>query len=278
MEIYRQLRAILRFLIFVIFVLIYFMRSGFFTLITKDPIKRRQKQIEACSWTCRLVMKAFNIKLICHDPISSDEGSLLVGNHLGFLDIVCLQSLQPAVFITSLEMKNTPVLGQICDLGGCAYVNRVSRMKIQDELQDLVRVLKEGFRVVLYAESVASNGEQVLPFKKTLMMAAGLSQKPIRPFVFNFREINSGPVEYNLRDSVCWYGDQTFFPAIWRSLQLNSLVCEIEFLPLVHVNPEEDRTALAQRVHKMVSDKFVPFIPDHQLQRSTQFATGKITN
>lgn len=254
-------RAAIRFLLFVFFVLIYFLISGVVSIFTNDLVLRRRRQTVVCSEVCKLILKAFNITLLVKNPIDKDEASLLVGNHVGFIDIVCLQAIQPSVFITSTDMKNTPVLGQICDLGGCAYVNRQSRMKIHEELKDIVRVLKEGFRVVLYAESVASNGEQVLPFKKTLLMAAGLSGRPIRPLVFNFLKVNNEDVQFQHRDSVCWYGDQTFLPAIWRSLQLNSVVCEIEFLPLVFPTPETDRTELSTSLHKTVSEKYRPFVP-----------------
>lgn len=139
-------------------------------------------------------------------------------------------------------------------------------MNIHEELKGITEVLKEGFRVVLYAESVASDGEKVLPFKKTLIMSAGLADKPIRPFVFNFRKVNGGPVYFSQRDSLCWYGDQTFFPAIWRAMQLDSAVCEIEFLPLFFPNPDDDRTKVANYLHQLVSDKFVPFYPSMNLE------------
>lgn len=261
--VYKNIRAALRFLMFIFVIVSYLLLAGVRSITTLNSVTRRRRQIATTNWVSKMILIAFNVKLICKNPIAADENSLLVGNHVGFIDIVCLQSIQPAVFVTSLEMKHTPVLGQICDLGGCAYVDRKNRMKIQDELKGMVDVLKEGFRVVLYAESVASNGEQVLPFKKTLIMSAGLAEKPIRPFVFNYREVNGGKVEFKHRDAVCWYGDQTFGPAIWRSLQLDSVTCEVEFLPLVHIKADDDRTFVANKVHQMVAEKFVPFVPEH---------------
>ncbi len=261
-QLYTNIRAALRLLLFVIIITEYFFWAILKYFSTADEVERRKKLIANGSRTGRLITKAFNIELICRQNIPEDEASLLVGNHVGFIDIVCLSALRSGVFITSLEMKKTPVLGQITDLGGCTYVNRQSRLSIQDELKGLVDVLKEGFRVVLYAESVASNGEQVLPFKKTLIMAAGLAGKPIRPFVFNFRKVNGGEVRYSDRDSLCWYGDQTFFPAIWRSLKLDSVTCEIEFLPLMFPKPEDDRTQLSKDLHLAVSSKYVAFAPD----------------
>lgn len=260
-----SIRAVFRVFKFITVISLYFIFAVYNYLSTANPIERRKKLTMNGQVTAKWILRAFNIKLICNQNIPEDEGSLIVGNHVGFIDIVCLTALTHGVFITSLEMKQTPFLGQICDIGGCAYVNRKSRLSIQDELKDIVAVLKQGFRVMLYAESVATNGEQVLPFKKTLITAAGLAGKPIRPFVFNYRSVNGGAVKYEHRDSVCWYGDQSFLSAIWKSLKLNSLTCEIEFLPLVHSSPEEDRTQLANKLHSMVSAKFVPFTTEMNL-------------
>jgi 1-acyl-sn-glycerol-3-phosphate acyltransferase len=260
-NIYVNFRAALRLLLFILVISSFLVVASVVYILNTDPIMRRKKIIRNTQFFCKLIMKSFGVTLVCHQGIDENESSLLVGNHMGFIDVVCLSSLQSAVFITSLEMKNTPVLGQVSQLAGCAYVNRRSRTSIQEELKDLVRVLNEGFRIVLYPESVASNGEQVLPFKKTLMMAAGLSQKPIRPFVFNYRLVNGEPVTFEMRDSLCWYGDHGFLPAIWRSLRLHSVTCEVEFLPLVYVSPEADRTEVATKVHQMVSAKFDAFKP-----------------
>ena len=268
-EIYVNIRAALRFLKFFYVIIIFFIRAIHLSLTTSDPVLRRKRMTLNGSRTAREMAAAFNVEIICNTKIPDNESSLLIGNHIGFIDIVSLLSLQDAVFITSLEMKNTPGLGQIADLGGCAYVDRKNRMGIQEELKDIINVLKQDFRVVLYAESVASNGEQVLPFKKTLMTSAGLAGRPIRPFVFNFVKVNSGPVLYEHRDALCWYGDDSFFTAIWRSFKLDSVTCEIEFLPQLHPKSEDDRTELAKTVHDMVSAKYRPFYPGMNAALST---------
>jgi lyso-ornithine lipid O-acyltransferase len=271
MNLYRHLRACVRLARFLFFILMYFAKAIFITWRVQDPIERRKRLIKNGQFYSRLIVKSFNVEIICKNPVPENENSLLVGNHVGFIDIVTLFAVCDSVFITSLEMKNTPGLGQICDLGGCAYVDRKNRMNLHEELRGITDVLKQGFRIVLYAESVASNGEQVLPFKKTLMMAAGLAETPLRPFVFNFRKVNGGPVLYEHRDSLCWYGKQTFLPAIWRSMHLDSAVCEIP-------KPDEDRTALSKKVHDMVSEKFVPFKPGMNAEAVPQASSKILTH
>lgn len=256
-----KLRAIKRFLFFLIVLIYFFARAAVLYISTSDPILRRRRLIKNSTHVGRLLMRSFDVTVISKNVPPEEEKSLLVGNHIGFIDIVSLQSVISPVFITSTEMKNTPLLGQITQLGGCTYVNRKSRLSIQNELQDLVKTLKEGFKVVLYAESVASNGEQVLPFKKTLMTAAGKAGVPIRPFVFNFTSVDGGPVKFKHRDSLCWYADEGFDKIMWRTLQLEKITVQIEFLPLVHVSEDEDRGLLANRIHAMVSSHYLPFYP-----------------
>jgi hypothetical protein len=53
-------------------------------------------------------------------------------------------------------------------------------------------------------------------------------------------------------------------------MKLDSVSCEIEFLPLVSPEPEEDRTSLAKRVHDMVSAKYRPFHPQMNSNASLQ--------
>lgn len=275
---YILLRAGYRFLFFVGTILSYFVFATFHYVTTFNALKRRQKLIHNAHLVSQFILKSFNVKLICKNNIPENENSLLVGNHMGFIDIVCLQALRGCVFITSLEMKHTPFLGQITDLGGCAYVNRKNRMNIQDELKGITDVLKDGFRVVLYAESIASDGEKVLPFKKTLLMSAGISGRPIRPFTFNYRMVNDSKVLYEHRDSVCWYGDQTFFEAIWKSLKLESVTCEIEFSPLIFTTAEDDRTKVAEYVHEVVASKFEPFKPEMNLITEAQVSSKVLSH
>jgi 1-acyl-sn-glycerol-3-phosphate acyltransferase len=257
----KYIRASVKLSLFFLILMSYFVIANLIYISTFNLVKRRWRLIRNTQRYANFLSFVFRVTLHCKNPIRADENSLIVGNHLGFIDLLCLQRIQPCVFITSLEMKHTPLLGQISQLAGCAYVNRLNRSLIQDELQDIVKVLKEGFRIVLYAEAQASNGEQVLPFKKTLMMAAGYAELPIRPYVFNFTKVNGRQVEFKDRDHLCWYGDQKFFPAIFRTMQLKSIECEIEFLEPFYVKPDDDRTMVSETIHDRIAAKFNPFVP-----------------
>lgn len=252
-------RRIVRLLIFIVYVVTLIACASVIHLFTRDPVKRRRRFSAHGSWWCRLACRTFGIKVVVSGNFQRDQVGLVVGNHLGFIDILAVAGVRPNLFVTSREMQETPVVGLLTDMGGCLYVERRNKSKILDELGEMIEYLKNGFRVVLYPEAQATNGEGVLPFKRTLLTAAAHARVPILPYVFNFREINGEPgFPLKYRDSVCWYGDIQFPTAIWRALGLKGLTCEIEFLSPVHTRTDEDRGVVADAVREMIVNRYSP--------------------
>lgn len=228
-------------------------------LFIREPNRRLERFSRSTQLYCGMIVKGLGIRVITKNRPPDLRNVLFVSNHMGFLDILAIASLYPMLFVTSVEMKNTPVLGTLTQMGGCLYTDRRSRGRIMDELQNIVQALKEGLSVVLYPESVSTNGEAVLPFKRTLMMSAAYANVPIQPLVVNFTEINGEPgFSKKWRDSVCWYGDMSFFTAFCNALVLKSVALEIEFLEQIYPQPEDDRAVIANKAHQLIASKFVP--------------------
>lgn len=203
-----------------------------------------------------------NLKVI--NPPPPDQVNLIVSNHMGFVDILLMASIRPSLFVTSMEMRETPFLGLLTEMGGCIYVERRSRVKILEEMHTIVNTLKSGHSVVLYPESTSTNGEQVLPFKKTLLMAAAHAHVPLLPAVVNFRTVNGESFSLRWRDHLCWYGDIPFHTSMWKALTLKSIDAEIEFLEPIMLKHDDDRTEVAQRAHAMIAQRFVAVKPQKE--------------
>lgn len=260
-EIQAGLRGVLRFIIFVFIILTFLAWSFVCHLFIRDAERRLKIFSSNGNFFAQLIVKTFGVDLKVINKPTHDRPFLLVSNHMGFVDIVILFSQFPMLFVTSKEMKETPFLGLLTEMGGCIYVERRSRSRIKEELGTIADALKSGFRVALYPEATSTNGEQVLPFKKTLLMAAGQAGVPIQPAVINFREVNGEGFTKKWRDHLCWYGDISFVTSLWKALTLKSVTAELEFLPEIHATPEDDRSEIAARAHDMIASKFVPVKP-----------------
>ncbi|WP_253696572.1 lysophospholipid acyltransferase family protein [Bdellovibrio sp. HCB117] len=251
-------RGVVKILVFIIIILTFLIWSFVCHFALRSPEKRLKTFSANAKFFSGLIIKAMGLKLLVKNKPADSEKFLLISNHMGFIDIMMLASCTPMVFVTSNEMRETPFLGLLTEMGGCIYVERRSRTRILEEMKTIVDTLKKGFRVVLYPEATSTNGEKVLPFKKTLMMAAAHAGVPIQPVVINFRKINGEDFTLKWRDHVCWYGDIPFATAMWRAATLKSVIGEIEFLEQIHSTPEDDRGVIAEKAHALIASKFVP--------------------
>jgi 1-acyl-sn-glycerol-3-phosphate acyltransferase len=90
-------------------------------------------------------------------------GGLLVSNHLGYLDVLVLSAITPAVFVAKREIRNWPLVGLLASLAGTLFVDRERRVQVGRMNDDIQVTLAAGALVVLFAEGTSSNGQTVLP-------------------------------------------------------------------------------------------------------------------
>lgn len=252
------LRAIYRLGLFVAVILSYLAASYFIHVRYRDLLVRRRKFSENVTFFCRWILKLFNMHVKTTGMPTHGGTFLIISNHMGFIDILMLASHFPMNFVTSQEMRETPFLGLLTEMGGCIYVERRNRTKVLGELHQIAEALKQGFRVTLYPEATSHNGEEVLPFKRTLLMAAAHAGVPLQPVVVNFRKVNGEPITLKWRDSVCWYGDISFVASLWASLKIGRLDADIDFLDPYFATPDEDRGVVASNLHAKISAHFTP--------------------
>lgn len=251
-------RVIFRLLLFLLYVCIHILRGYKIHAFVKDPIERKRQFSHLANWITDLCCKTFGVRLTVVNAPSKNTTGLVVGNHLGFIDILASGALRPMLYVTSLEMRQTPLLGLLTEMAGCIYVERRSRMGIQQELEQIIDSLKQGFSVCLYPEAASHNGEHVLPFKRTLLTSAAFAGMPILPYVFNFTSIEGEKFTLKNRDHVCWYGDNSFVIAMFRALSLKYVDVEIKFLEPFYSTPEMDRAEVANKLHEIISKEFIP--------------------
>ena len=121
----------------------------------------------------RRVLKIFKLEPRVAGPVPTR--GLLVSNHLGYLDILVLASITPAVFVSKREIKSWPVVGWLAQMGGTLFVNRERRVQVGRVNDEIQAALNQGALVVLFPEGTSSNGQTVLPFKSSLLEPAAQS-------------------------------------------------------------------------------------------------------
>lgn len=183
-------------------------------------------------------------------------GHLVVANHLSYVDVLVIASLAPAVFVTSMELRNTLLLGQLARLSGSLFVERRKASGLRREIDAITGVLNQGFSVVLFPESTTSNGDRVHPFKRSLLDAAVKAKCGILPVCLRYQRVNGRPLSAASRDAVLYYGATSFFRHFPRFLTLRSVEVKISVLPPITAGADESRKHLAERAHETISAEY----------------------
>jgi 1-acyl-sn-glycerol-3-phosphate acyltransferase len=235
-------------------ILLFTVISTFVRLCSRNLSTFRKKQVRVVMFFTSLALKVWNVNVkTVNQPTSEPKEWMLASNHFGFIDAFAIASHFPVLFVTSQEMRETPLIGFLTEIGGCLYVERRHREFIHREKSQLVDALKSGFNVLLYPEGGASDAQEVLPFKRTLMMASAEAGVPLQLICVNFRKVNGEDFSHRWRDHVCWYGDRSFLKHCLLFLSLESVVIEIKLIDQLMLHRNENKDEVSKRTHDLVA-------------------------
>jgi lyso-ornithine lipid O-acyltransferase len=155
----------------------------------------------------------------------------VVSNHLSYLDILLYSALQPFVMVAKKEVLSWPLLGWLTARAGTVYVERGGGPATYPAVNAaMAEAYRSGLPVLFFPEGTTTDGEGVLPFRRGLFHsvlnnAVSLRTSAVRYSLDSHRINGEGTVE---RD-VCWWGDMTFGPHLFRLLGLRGVRAQIRF-------------------------------------------------
>ena len=184
-------------------------------------------------------------------PTPQGVPTLLVANHVSWLDIPVIGSLLPLSFLAKREMASWPFFKFITGLQRTIFITRAQRKDIIEEKALVSSRLKCGDRLVLFAEGTTGNGNYVLPFKSTFLSTVYDAQKKpfpgvvVQPVSIAYRKLNGVPMGRFWRPLYAWYGDMVLFPHARDIFRRGSFEVEVVFHPPAPREAMADRKALA---------------------------------
>ncbi len=207
-----MLRGGLRLSAFALSTIAYIIILGALRLLEWASLSSRIRTLVLPALFSRLLLKLFKIKVRTENSLKTQQPTLIVCNHLSYLDALVISSKLRANFITSTEIKETAGLGLLCRLAGCLFVDRQSIWKLKKEIQGIASHLKAGRSVVLFPEGTTSQGLRVGPYKSSLFESAALAGTPVVSLALKVERIGDAPANSENLDLYSWYGDMDFLP------------------------------------------------------------------
>lgn len=214
--------------------------------------------VQRSAWYSRIVLRILGFRIngsFQHIAMALQKPGLKILNHLSWVDPLVINSCSPVRFITSMEMRDTPFLGDICKGAGCVFIDRRSNRAAADESAALAEMIRKE-PVVAFPEATSSCGDQVLPFKPAFFQSAIDAGIPIQALCLRYMAIDGRKIDPKNRDVVHWYGDMSFTPHFWRLLWVRRVDVLLTSLPSREY-PGYERKLLAKTVHDNMQMVFI---------------------
>ena len=105
------------------------------------------------------------------DGSPASRGTLLVANHVSWLDIPILAGATGCAFISKAEVRDHWFLRWIADQNDTIYIDRAALRSLHGQVAALSDGLKGDQPLALFPEGTVGDGGRLLPFKPSLLSA-----------------------------------------------------------------------------------------------------------
>jgi 1-acyl-sn-glycerol-3-phosphate acyltransferase len=209
----------------------------------------------AAPWFQRLACAALGVEVRVYGRPAPGR-RLIVANHVSWLDILTLGSIEPMTFLAKKEVGAPALGGRLARLQGIIFVDRGRRRCIPAVNAEMARTMAAGEPVVLFAEATTGDGNRLLPFRSShfeaVRQAATDGAAAIQPVFLDYSRVGGLPVSRRDRPLFAWYGDMTFTPHFRRFIALGVTRCDVHYGPPIPVAAETGRKILARRTEAEV--------------------------
>jgi 1-acyl-sn-glycerol-3-phosphate acyltransferase len=186
-----------------------------------------RKQALIRRW-CRLLLRMLRIDARIHGlPAAGLPGNLLiVANHISWLDIFVLNTVQPARFIAKAELRRWPVAGWLIAGCGTLFIERERRHDTLKVNRHATEVLARGDVIAIFPEGTTTDGRDVLPFHGSLLQPIVDAGGHVQPIAIRYRTPSG---EHN--DAPAYIGETSFLESYWRVTAERVLVVDVHVAP-----------------------------------------------
>ena len=203
------------------------------------PAERRARVVRQFAFG---VLRSLGIRLeLRGGPDQRGPGSLIVMNHVSWLDIVVLLAAGRSRIVAKTEVGRWPVIGPIAGYVGTIFVNRSRPLTLPDTVAEVRATLAEGQSVSVFPEGTTSCGRTVRRFRPAFFQAAADTAAPIVPVTVRYVQAGVGRIS-----APAFIGDDTLLHSIGRIVRLRGLTVSACYGATIYPAPGAGRRTLAR--------------------------------
>ncbi|MBY0466749.1 MAG: 1-acyl-sn-glycerol-3-phosphate acyltransferase [Burkholderiales bacterium] len=150
---------------------------------------------------------------------------LVVSNHVSWLDILVINAVSPARFVSKSDVKHWPLLGELISAAGTLFIERDKRRDAMRVVHHMADSLREGDVVAVFPEGTTGSGQTLLPFHANLLQAAISTDSPVKPVALTYLDSATGLPSA----APVYVGDTSLLASIWRTLNATGVQARVTF-------------------------------------------------
>lgn len=204
------------------------------------------------AWWLKGLCRILHVRLSVQGK-PSGEATMLVANHISWLDIPVLASAWQGRFLSKADVAEWPVIGWLLRRTGTLLIRRGARRASEQAIADIARTLEDGESVCIFPEGTTTDGSRVLHFHPRLFQAACQTGHHVQPVMLRY------PSGQGISKTVPFIGDDEFLPHLLQLLREPFIDVELVFMPCLNTAGHlPDR--LAEFARAMIADTLDPQI------------------
>jgi 1-acyl-sn-glycerol-3-phosphate acyltransferase len=223
--------------------------AGLWTIYTRFGGFTEAQRTERVRVWSREVLSIMGVELVVKGQVPTAGPALLVANHISWLDILVMNAVQPARFVSKADVKHWPVLGRLITGAGTLYVERENRRDAMRVVHHVAERLQAQDLIAIFPEGTTSDGVSMLPFHANLFQAAIAAKAPVLPVALAFVHAETGA----RHDAPTYIGDTSLLDSMWATLRATGLQAVVTYGER-QMNQGRLRRVWAQDVRSAIGD------------------------
>jgi 1-acyl-sn-glycerol-3-phosphate acyltransferase len=141
-------------------------------------------------WWYRRLLRCLGLCVWADGAVAG--ATLLVANHVSWLDIPVIGSQGNVRFLSKVEVRTWPLIGWMSELAGTVFITRGAH-QVREVVEGIHARIQAGQSVVIFPEGTTTDGREVQRFHPRLFAVcqqAGLAGLAVQPVTLHY---GSGP-------------------------------------------------------------------------------------
>jgi 1-acyl-sn-glycerol-3-phosphate acyltransferase len=198
------------------------------------PLLRPEARDAMIGFWSRILLVALGVRLqVRHaqgcgatpgEVARADTGSVLLLNHVSWLDIFVLAAVIPVRFVSKSEVAQWPIFGRLAVAVGTIFVERGRRHAVAAATHALAHRLQTGQSIAFFPEGTTTEGDHILRFHANLVQPAIDMGASVRPVGIRYTQ------DGELSKAPAYAGDTTMGESLWSIVRAPRLTVDVHWL------------------------------------------------